>query len=167
MVIADTEVIAAAPVRFLAAGMGDAMATFYEARACQNNPDACNLIAPLTYRPPRIALAIAGACLEVLFCQGVQAKEDCEQGRLSAAVDDVSSCNPFAQQWHERACQVVGYWCTRIHKPAASLARRQTTVAWCGAYSRPPRTLSPPSTPSHFSTLQVIDDNIILSGTRA
>jgi glycerol dehydrogenase len=93
MVIADTEVIAAAPVRFLVAGMGDAMATFYEARACQNNPDACSLIAPLTYRPPRIAMAIAGACLEVLFCQGVQAKDDCEQGRLSTAVDEVSSCN--------------------------------------------------------------------------
>lgn len=89
MVIADTEVIAAAPVRFLVAGMGDAMATFYEARACQNNPQACSLIAPLTYRPPRVAMAIAAACLEVLFCHGVRAKEDCEQRKLSEAVDAV------------------------------------------------------------------------------
>ncbi len=93
MVIADTEVIAAAPVRFLAAGMGDAMATFYEARACQNNPEACSLIAPLTYRPPRIAMAIARACLEVLFSQGVQAKKDCELGNLSTAVDEVGGCS--------------------------------------------------------------------------
>jgi glycerol dehydrogenase len=121
MVIADTEVIAAAPVRFLVAGMGDAMATFYEARACQNNPDACNLIAPLTYRPPRIAMAIAGACLEVLFCQGVQAKDDCEQGRLSAAVDEVSSCfsagmgSAVAVFYGERACQNNPHACSQRH----------------------------------------------------
>lgn len=90
MVIADTEVIAAAPVRFLVAGMGDAMATFYEARACQDNPEASSLITPLTYRPPRVAMAIAGACLDVLFSSGIQAKQDCLQGQLSTAVDEVS-----------------------------------------------------------------------------
>lgn len=93
MVIADTEVIAAAPVRFLVAGMGDAMATFYEARACQDNPDASSLIAPLTYRPPRVAMAIAGACLDVLFSCGIQAKADCQQGQLSPAVDEVIEAN--------------------------------------------------------------------------
>lgn len=94
MVIADTEIIAAAPVRFLAAGMGDAMATYYEARACQNNPEASSLIAPLTYRPPRIAMAIAGACLEVLYSQGVQATKDCEQKKVSTAVDAVRPEKP-------------------------------------------------------------------------
>ena len=35
VVIVDTEVIAKAPVRMLVAGMGDAMATWFEARACR------------------------------------------------------------------------------------------------------------------------------------
>ena len=33
-VIADTSIIAAAPARFFAAGIGDALATYFEARAC-------------------------------------------------------------------------------------------------------------------------------------
>lgn len=37
MVIMDTEVIAKAPVRFLVAGIGDALATCYEAEACEQS----------------------------------------------------------------------------------------------------------------------------------
>ena len=37
MVIMDTEVIAKAPVRFLMAGIGDALATYYEAAACEQS----------------------------------------------------------------------------------------------------------------------------------
>lgn len=44
----------------------------YEARAVARNPSAFTKIAPLTYRPPRIAAAIAKECAEVLFevCRG-------------------------------------------------------------------------------------------------
>lgn len=35
IVIMDTEIIAKAPVRFLMAGIGDALATYYEASACE------------------------------------------------------------------------------------------------------------------------------------
>lgn len=40
MVAIDTQIVADAPVRFLVAGMGDAMSTWYEARTCMENPDA-------------------------------------------------------------------------------------------------------------------------------
>lgn len=60
IVIVDSQVIADAPVEFLVAGMGDAMATYYEARAVERNASATTWIHPLTYRPPRIARAIAG-----------------------------------------------------------------------------------------------------------
>lgn len=64
LVIVDSQVIADAPVEFLVSGMGDAMATYYEARAVERNTEARTWIHPLTYRPPRIARAIAGeACL--------------------------------------------------------------------------------------------------------
>ena len=36
-VLMDTEVIAKAPVRFLVAGIGDALATCYEAEACEQS----------------------------------------------------------------------------------------------------------------------------------
>lgn len=37
MVIMDTDIIAKAPARFLAAGIGDALATYYEAVACKQS----------------------------------------------------------------------------------------------------------------------------------
>ena len=53
MVLVDTEAILQSPVRFLVSGMGDAMSTYFEARACCRNPTASSLIAPFgAYRPP-------------------------------------------------------------------------------------------------------------------
>jgi len=42
MVVVDTRIIAHAPIRYLVSGMGDAMATWYEARTCIENPKARN-----------------------------------------------------------------------------------------------------------------------------
>ena len=70
MVIVDTEIIAAAPERFLVAGMGDAMATWYEARACRENP------ASLTASGAGqtiAACAIGQACAHTLFEHGLAA----------------------------------------------------------------------------------------------
>ena len=44
LVVVDTDVVAAAPERYLVAGMGDAMATWYEARACLANPAASTMV---------------------------------------------------------------------------------------------------------------------------
>lgn len=49
------------------AGMGDAMATHYEAKACAANPKAYTWMHPLTYRPPLIASAIGEACCKTLY----------------------------------------------------------------------------------------------------
>ena len=35
VVLVDTDIVAAAPARLLVSGMGDALATYFEARACQ------------------------------------------------------------------------------------------------------------------------------------
>ena len=40
MVMMDTEIIAESPVRLTVAGMGDALATYFEARACQRSDAA-------------------------------------------------------------------------------------------------------------------------------
>lgn len=93
MVVVDTAVIAEAPPVFLVAGMGDAMATWYEARAVGRNPAATTKIAPLSYRPPRIATAIARECAEILYEHGTQAAADCAAGRVSPALEAVVEAN--------------------------------------------------------------------------
>ncbi|MDP2528358.1 MAG: glycerol dehydrogenase [Candidatus Palauibacterales bacterium] len=40
LVVVDTDVVARAPLRYLVSGMGDGLATWYEARACFRNPSA-------------------------------------------------------------------------------------------------------------------------------
>jgi glycerol dehydrogenase len=93
MVVVDTQVVAEAPPAYLIAGMGDAMATWYEARAVARNPAATTKIAPLSYRPPRIAAAIARCCAETLYEHGVQAVADCAEGKVSDALEAVVEAN--------------------------------------------------------------------------
>ena len=55
LVLVDTDIIAQAPVRFLVAGMGDALATWFEADSCRrsSSPNACGgwELVPLTPWP--------------------------------------------------------------------------------------------------------------------
>ncbi|MDI2112884.1 glycerol dehydrogenase [Commensalibacter nepenthis] len=62
VVIADTSIIARAPARFFAAGVGDALATYFEARACYA-VDGVNLVLK---RPSRTGLGLAHLCYQVL-----------------------------------------------------------------------------------------------------
>jgi hypothetical protein len=65
-----SEASTAVPVVPVAAvGMGDAMATHYEAKACASNPAASTWLHPLSHRPPLIAAAIGEACLRILYEQ--------------------------------------------------------------------------------------------------
>lgn len=61
-VIADTSIIAAAPARFFAAGIGDALATYFEARACYQ-ADGVNLVLK---KPSRTGLGLAQLCYQLL-----------------------------------------------------------------------------------------------------
>lgn len=58
VVLVDTAVIAAAPSRFLVAGMGDALATWFEARSCDRSKSAneCGGLSPMA------GLSIARLC---------------------------------------------------------------------------------------------------------
>lgn len=93
LVIMDPQVVADAPVDYLVAGMGDAMATHYEACACAANPQAYTWMAPLTYRPPVIASAIGEACLKTLYELGPQAKVDCAAHKVTDALEAVVEAN--------------------------------------------------------------------------
>jgi glycerol dehydrogenase len=65
LVVIDTRLIAEAPVRYLVAGMGDAMATWYEARTCLQNPQARSVVGArplgsghLCVKPPPLGLIV-------------------------------------------------------------------------------------------------------------
>lgn len=69
LVMVDSQVVANAPTRFLAAGFGDALSTWIEARAIQRGFGKTILQAHQTLT----ALAIAEKCEEIIFRYGKQA----------------------------------------------------------------------------------------------
>jgi len=83
------DIIARAPVRFLVAGMGDALATWFEARSCVNtsSKNECGGLSTWT------GYKLAGLCYEVLLEYGVQAKKDNEAGIVSTALNRVTEAN--------------------------------------------------------------------------
>lgn len=89
-VAVDTSVIARAPARYLVAGMGDALATRYEARTCIGNPEARS---GLGARPTVAAAVLAEACARILYADGVAAREAAERGEVTDALERVVEAN--------------------------------------------------------------------------
>lgn len=77
VVIVDTSIIAQAPVRFFAAGVGDALATYFEARACYA-VDGVNLVLK---RPSRTGMGLAHLCYQVLQ-ENVECAMDAMHNRI-------------------------------------------------------------------------------------
>lgn len=91
VVLVDTAIIAQSPVRMLVAGMGDALATYYEARACFASGKATTAGG----RSSLSALAIARACRDSLFKNGLRAKLAAEAKAVSSALDDIVETNTY------------------------------------------------------------------------
>lgn len=91
IVIADSAVIVAAPVRFLVAGIGDALSTWFEARSNLDSRSA-NLVQP-NLPPTAAGVAIARACHDVLMRDAYAAKAAAERGALTQAVENIIEAN--------------------------------------------------------------------------
>lgn len=91
MVLADTEVISKAPVELLVAGMGDALATYFEARACRAS-GGDNQTAG---KPTRAASGLAAMCWEYLQRDGYRAKLAVEAGVCTEAVETIVEVNTY------------------------------------------------------------------------
>ncbi len=89
VVLVDVAIIAAAPARFLVAGMGDALATWFEARSCDRTQSAneCGGLSTLA------GLSIAKLCYETLLTYGVAAKIACENHIVTPALDHIVEAN--------------------------------------------------------------------------
>ncbi len=91
MVIMDTDVIAKAPARFLAAGIGDALATYYEASAC----NASNAVTMAGGHVTKAAMALAALCKETLLEDGYKAIVAVQNNVCTQAVENVIEANTY------------------------------------------------------------------------
>jgi glycerol dehydrogenase len=89
LVLVDTLVIARAPVRFLVAGMGDALATWFEAESCRQSysENQCGGLGTLA------GYSLARLCYDTILEYGVAAKTSCEQNVVTPALSHVVEAN--------------------------------------------------------------------------
>jgi glycerol dehydrogenase len=90
-ILVDTALIAQSPVRFLVAGMGDALATYWESDTCARSGSPN----PLTGGgyPTLAAGAFAKLCHATLMEFGLQAKMAVERGVVTPALEHIVEAN--------------------------------------------------------------------------
>lgn len=91
LVLVDTSMITKAPARLLVAGMGDALATYFEARACTNS----NSDTLAGGKGTNSAFALAKLCYETLLRDGLKAKLAVENKVSTKAVENIIEANTF------------------------------------------------------------------------
>ena len=95
IVLVDSAVIAKAPVRFLASGMGDALATWLECRA--NEAAATANYVYVTKlggtRRTQASMAVAKASYELLMAKGRMAMSAARAGLVTPALEDIIEVN--------------------------------------------------------------------------
>lgn len=89
LVLVDTKVIAEAPVEFLVSGMGDALATWFEAESARQ-AYAANMTGNLG---SMTAYALARLCFDTLMEYGMAAKTACEANVVVPALERVVEAN--------------------------------------------------------------------------
>lgn len=89
VVLVDTRIIVGAPARFLVSGMGDALATWFEAESCRikRAPNMTGRLGSMT------AYALARLCYETLLDYGVQAVTANRAGVVTDAFEKVVEAN--------------------------------------------------------------------------
>jgi len=101
VVLIDTTVIAKAPTRFLVSGMGDALSTYFEARATSNSYSNVNAGLPCGYREgvcgeakgTNTAFALAKLCFETLINDGAKAKVASDANVVTPALENIIEAN--------------------------------------------------------------------------
>ena len=88
-VVVDTRVMAEAPPRFLASGMGDALATWFEAESCRvkRAPNIAGAVGSMT------AYALARLCRETLMDYGPAALASCTAKSVTPALERIVEAN--------------------------------------------------------------------------
>lgn len=89
VVLVDLNIIVNAPTRFLVAGMGDALATWFEARSCHRtkSENECGGLSTSA------SLHLAKLCYETLLAHGLEAKAANERHIVTPAFNDIVEAN--------------------------------------------------------------------------
>lgn len=90
-VIVDSDIIANAPVKFLVAGMGDALGTYFEARACEKGKAPSLENGGIT----KSAMALCRLCYETLLEDGYKALKACENNLVTPALEAIIEANTY------------------------------------------------------------------------
>jgi glycerol dehydrogenase len=85
LVLVDTHLIAAAPVEFLRAGIGDAISKKFEAEACRAGTGTV----PVGGRPLLVGAAIADACYRTIRTHAVGALQACADNKVTSDLEAV------------------------------------------------------------------------------
>ncbi len=101
VVMVDTTVIANAPTRFLVSGIGDAISTYFEARATAASYSNVNAGLPCGFRegvcgPAKgtlTSMALAKLCYETLLADGMKAKQASDCNMVTQALENIVEAN--------------------------------------------------------------------------
>ncbi len=92
VLLVDNEIIIGSGVRYFVAGMGDALATYFEGRACQKTGAQNSLSARQTF----CALALSEYCYKSILEYGLAAKLAYEKKAVTPAVERIIEINLLA-----------------------------------------------------------------------
>ena len=104
LVLIDSEIIANAPARLFSAGIGDALATYFEAMA-NDTTEGMNFIGT-GYRRCRAGMAIARECYDILMTDGESALMAVKGHYVTEALENVIEANTAASALKIRAAPV-------------------------------------------------------------
>ena len=116
VILIDTTVIANAPVRFLVSGMGDALSTYFEARATTRAFANVNAGLPCGYREnlcgsaksTNAAFIFAKACYDLLMADGIKAKQACECNKVTKSLENIIETNVLLRDFTASASLFAG-----------------------------------------------------------
>ncbi len=103
MVLVDTEIISKAPARLLVSGMGDALATYFEARACKQS-DSGNFIGG---QYTVTSMAIARLCYDTLISDGLKAVISVKAGVCTKALEHIVEANTYLSGIGFESCGIA------------------------------------------------------------
>ncbi|MCH3963177.1 MAG: glycerol dehydrogenase [Clostridium sp.] len=91
VVLVDSSIISKAPVRLLVAGMGDALATYFEARACVNS----GVVTMAGGKATKAAFALSKLCYDTLLEDGLKAKISVSNKVVTKALENIIEANTY------------------------------------------------------------------------
>ncbi|MEI6858533.1 MAG: glycerol dehydrogenase [Shewanella sp.] len=103
VVLMDTDIISKAPTRLLVAGMGDALATYFEARASR----AAQAVTMAGGLATNAAFALARLCYDTLIDQGYNAKVACDVDESTKALENIVEANTYLSGVGFESCGIA------------------------------------------------------------